>query len=131
MPHIIVEATPRLSAALNFRTLFSLMHRRITESGHAELNDFKSRVHVTAHHLAGEDGEGEFVVARLATTNPRPKLTRRAMAQVIHDVLRRAIESERLPYWWQCCVLIETFDKQDYLKTDSRALEARRMLDRS
>ena len=72
MPHIIVEATPRLGAALDFRALFSLMHRRITESGHAEFSDFKSRVHVTAHHLAGEDGEGKFVVARLATTNPRP-----------------------------------------------------------
>jgi hypothetical protein len=53
------------------------------------------------------------------------------MAQVIHDVLRTAIESEQRPYWWQCCVLIETFDKPDYLKTDSHALEARRMLDRS
>jgi 5-carboxymethyl-2-hydroxymuconate isomerase len=131
MPHIIVEATPRLGAALDLRALFSLMHRRIVESGHAELNDFKSRVHVTAHHLTGEDGEGEFVVARLAITNPRPKSTLRAMAQVIHDVLRTATESEQRPYWWQCRVLIETFDKQDYRKADSHALEARRILDRS
>jgi hypothetical protein len=41
------------------------------------------------------------------------------MAQVVHDVLRAAIECERRPYWWQCCVLIEPFGKQDYLKTDT------------
>jgi len=34
--------------------------------------------------------------------------------------LSAAIEAEPRPYWWQCCVLIEPFDKLDYLKTDSR-----------
>jgi 5-carboxymethyl-2-hydroxymuconate isomerase len=130
MPHIVVETTPRLGSSLDFEALFTAIHRRIAESGRAELNDFKSKVHVTDHHLAGEDAEGEFVVARLVTTNPRPKSTQQAMAQVIHDMLRTAIESDQRPYWRQCCVLIEPFDKQDYLKTDSRVLEARRTLDR-
>jgi 5-carboxymethyl-2-hydroxymuconate isomerase len=93
MPHIIVEATPRLGSSLDFEALFSAIHLRISESGHAELNDFKSRVHVTAYHLAGNDAEGEFIVARLVTTNPRPKSTQQAMVQVIHDMLRTAIES--------------------------------------
>jgi hypothetical protein len=28
-------------------------------------------------------------------------------------VLRAAVESERRPSWWQFCVLIEPFEKQD------------------
>jgi 5-carboxymethyl-2-hydroxymuconate isomerase len=51
------------------------------------------------------------VVARLVTTNPRPKDAQRAMAEEIHSALRAAIEAEPLQYWWQCCVLIEPFDK--------------------
>ena len=71
------------------------------------------------------------VVARLVTTNPRPKSTQQAMAQVVHDVLRTAIESEQRPYWWHRYVLIEPLDRQDYLKTDSRVLEDQRTLDQS
>jgi hypothetical protein len=41
------------------------------------------------------------------------------MAAVIHDVLSRAVAAEPRPYWWQCCVLIEAFDKADYFKADS------------
>jgi 5-carboxymethyl-2-hydroxymuconate isomerase len=119
MPHIVIESTPRLSAAIDFVALFSAVHHRIAADGHAVLDDFKSRVHITNRHLAGDDTEAEFVVARLVTTNPRPKHAQRAMAAVIHDALRAAIEAEPRPYWWQCCVLIEPFDKADYLKTDS------------
>jgi hypothetical protein len=93
---------------------------QIAEAGHAELNDFKSRLLVADDYLAGEDSAAEFVVARLVTTNPRPKQVQQAMAQIIHDTLRTAIEAEPRAYWWQCCVLIEPFEKQDYLKTDSR-----------
>jgi hypothetical protein len=84
-----------------------------------------------SRHLAGEDAEGEFVVARLVTTNPRQKSTQQAMTQVVHDVLRTAIASEQRPYWRHRYVLIEPFDRQDYLKTDFRVLEAQRTLDRS
>jgi 5-carboxymethyl-2-hydroxymuconate isomerase len=98
MSYIIVEATRRLARSLDFVALFSAIHHRIAESGHAELNDFKSRVHITDRNPAGENAEGEFVVARLVTTNPRPKSTQQAMAQVVHDVLRTAIESEQRPY---------------------------------
>jgi hypothetical protein len=38
----------------------------------------------------------------------------------LHDALRAAIEAAAPSYWWQCCVLFETFDKADHLKTDSR-----------
>lgn len=121
MPHIVVEATSRLATTLDFASLLSDIHQRIADSGDAKLNDFKSRVHVTDRHLAGTDFDAEFLVARLITTNPRPKSTQRAMAQIIHDVMRDAIEREPRPYWWQCCVLIEPFEKADYLKTDSHA----------
>jgi 5-carboxymethyl-2-hydroxymuconate isomerase len=119
MPHIVLETTPRLAAALDFVALFSVMHQRIAAAGYAALNDFKSRVHVTDRHLAGLDTDGEFVVVRLVTTNPRPKTTQRAMADMVHDALRDAIAKEPRPYWWQCCVLVEPFARGDYLKTDS------------
>jgi 5-carboxymethyl-2-hydroxymuconate isomerase len=120
MPHIVIEVTPRLSATIDFVALFSAVHQRIAADGHAALDDFKSRVHVCDRHLAGDDPNGEFVVARLVTTNPRPKDAQRAMATMIHDALCAAIEAEPRSYWWQCGVLIEPFDKGDYLKTDSR-----------
>jgi 5-carboxymethyl-2-hydroxymuconate isomerase len=119
MPHIVIESTPRLFVAIDFVALFSALHRRLAADGHAVLDDFKSRVHVTDRYLAGDDPDAEFVVARLVTTNPRPKTTQRAMAALIHDALRAAIEAAPRSYWWQCCVLIEPFDKADYLKTDS------------
>jgi 5-carboxymethyl-2-hydroxymuconate isomerase len=119
MPHIVIESTPRLFVAIDFVALFSAVHHRLAADGHAVLDDFKSRVHVTDRYLAGDDPDAEFVVARLVTTNPRPKTTQRAMAALIHDALRAAIEAEPRSYWWQCCVLIEPFDKADYLKTDS------------
>jgi 5-carboxymethyl-2-hydroxymuconate isomerase len=119
MPHILIESTPRLCAAIDFVALLSAVHHRIAADGHAMLDDFKSRVHVADRHLAGDDTDAEFVVARLVTTNPRPKAAQRAMAALIHGALRAAIEAKPRPYWWQCCVLIEPFDKADYLKTDS------------
>ncbi len=121
MPHIIVETTPELGRSLDFQGLFGAIHRRIAASGHAKLTDFKSRVLVTEHHLAGGDANAQFLVARLVTTNPRPKSVQQAMAEVIHDAFRDAIASVPRAYWWQCCVLIEPFEKQDYLKTDSHA----------
>lgn len=124
MPHIIVETTPELGRSLDFQALFGAIHRRIAADGHAKLTDFKSRVLVTEHHLAGEDAKAQFLVARLVTTNPRPMPVQQAMAQVIHDAFRDAIASEPRAYWWQCCVLIEPFEKQGYLKTDSHASSA-------
>lgn len=123
MPHIIVEATPRLAADINFFQTFSAIHKRIAAEGYAELDDFKSRLLVTHAHLAGTDPDAEFVVARLVTTNPRPKDQQHAMAKIVHDMVRNAIEGKQRSYWWQCCVLIEPFEKQDYLKTNSRVLD--------
>ncbi|MGH6616458.1 hypothetical protein [Sphingomonas sp.] len=120
MPHISIEATPRLAAALDFRSVFAAIHHRLADEGHGKLDDFKSRVHVTATHLAGDDPDGEILVARLMTTNPRPADVQRAMAQTIHDLLTAAIETELRPYWWQCCVLNEPFERADYFKTDSQ-----------
>lgn len=120
MPHIIVEVTPGLAESLNFVPVFHDIHRRISEAGEAVLADFKSRVHVTDQCLAGADRHAEFAVARLVMTQQRTKLMQHDMARIVHDVIRDAIESEPRPYWWQCCVLIETVDLADYLKTDSR-----------
>jgi 5-carboxymethyl-2-hydroxymuconate isomerase len=119
MPHIVVEATPKLARAIDFVPLFARIHHRISEQGTALLDDFKSRVVVADRHLAGVDPDAEFIVARLITTNPRPPEIRRAMAAVIHEIMSQAVAAEPRPYWWQCYVLIEAFDKADYLKTDS------------
>lgn len=119
MPHIVVEATPELARAIDFVPLFAQIHHRISEQGTTLLDDFKSRVLIADRHLAGADLDAEFIVARLITMNPRPLEVRRTMAAVIHDVLSRAVAAEPKPYWWQCCVLIEAFDKVDSLKTDS------------
>ena len=121
MPHIVVEVTPDLGAKLDFVSLFSEIYRRISDDGAAVLNDFKSRVYITDRHLAGDDPAGEFVIARLVTSNPRPKHEQQAMAKVINDILRSAIEHQQPSYWWQCCVFIELFEKAEYLKTHSRA----------
>jgi hypothetical protein len=59
-------------------------------------------------------------VARLVTTNPRPKEKQPAMVAVIHEAPCAAIEAAAPPYWRQCCVLFEPLDTADYLKTDSR-----------
>jgi hypothetical protein len=53
-----------------------------------------------------------------ATSPPHSK-GQRVMVAVIHDALRAAIEAEPRPYWWHSCVLIEPFEKADYLKIDS------------
>jgi hypothetical protein len=50
--------------------------------------------------------------------------TQKAIAHVVQDALRAAAKSERQPYGWQFCALIESLEKQYYLKTDLRALEA-------
>jgi hypothetical protein len=63
---------------------------------------------------------GEFVVVRLITTHPRTPETRHAMAQVIHDLTRDALFALKPEYWWQCGVLVDAFERSDYIKTDSR-----------
>ena len=120
MPHISVEATPRLAAALAFPVLFLDIHRRMEAGGFARAGDFKSRVLIAEAHLAGDDPDGEFLVARLMTTNPRPTEAQHAMCAIVRDVLTAAIETEPRPYWWQCCVLNEPFPRADYFKTDSK-----------
>lgn len=97
------------------------IHGDLAQYGYARLGDLKSRVHLLANSLSGEDAGGEFVVIRLITTNPRPVEERHAMAQVIHDWVCNAIRELRPSFWWQCCVLIDTFERSDYLKTDSRS----------
>jgi hypothetical protein len=76
---------------------------------------------VTDRHLAGADRDAEFVVAWLIATHPRTKEAERAMAALIHDRMSEAIAATAPPYWWQCCVLIEAIDGEDYFKTDSHA----------
>lgn len=121
MPHISVEATPRLAAALDFPKLFAVIHRRMEEGGFARARDFKSRVLIAQAHLAGEDPDGEFLVARLMTTNPRTTEAQHAMCTIVRDVLTAAIQAEPRSYWWQCGVLNEPFLRADYFKTESPA----------
>lgn len=120
MPHITFETTRLLWSMLPFDSIMLDIHRQIADLGHARLSDFKSRVLVSEHSLAGDRRDGEFVVARLTMTNPRSDEVQHEMALVVHDIVRKAIENLAPPFWWQCCVFIENFDKHNYVKTDSR-----------
>jgi 5-carboxymethyl-2-hydroxymuconate isomerase len=124
MPHIVFETTPRLSDLLDFNALMTTIHGQLVERGYARLGDLKSRVYFSDLSLAGAEHDGQFLVARLTMSNPRPPEVQREMGRVIHDAMRRAIEQAAADFWWQCCVFIETFDRPDYLKTDSRDLSA-------
>jgi 5-carboxymethyl-2-hydroxymuconate isomerase len=117
MPHITVEATPGIAHALEFRQVFSDIHHRLGREGHGKLEDFKSRVLVTQTHLAADDPTGEYIVARLITTHPRPLSTQREMARVVHEMLSAAIEARHFEFPWQCCVLNEAHLAEDYFKS--------------
>lgn len=120
MPHIVFESTSGLLSRLNFVQVMSTIHTDIAAAGHAQLGDFKSRVHACHATLAGIDPDAEFVIATLITTNPRPTGVQRQMAQIIHDTLVAAINAFDAKFWWQCCVFIESVERSSYLKTDSK-----------
>ncbi|CAM2157336.1 5-carboxymethyl-2-hydroxymuconate isomerase [Pararobbsia alpina] len=124
MPHIQIEATPEIAKLLDFSAMLKSIHHELDALGYGRRDDFKSRVHITNQALAGDDPQGQFVVARLIMTNPRPASMQRDMARVIHDTLRAGIEAHQPSFWWQCCVLIEMFDASSYFKTDSHMLAA-------
>ncbi|NVZ99399.1 5-carboxymethyl-2-hydroxymuconate Delta-isomerase [Pseudomonas gingeri] len=120
MPHIVFESTAGLLSRLDFVQIMSTIHTDIAATGHARLGDFKSRVYACHATLAGADPQAEFVIARLITTNPRPREVQQQMAQIIHDRLVAAINAFDSRSWWQCCVFIESVERSSYLKTDSR-----------
>jgi 5-carboxymethyl-2-hydroxymuconate isomerase len=119
MPHIHIEATLEVAKLLEFKTLLQSIHTGIDALGYARLEDFKSRVYVPEVSLAGDDPRGQFVVARLTMTNPRPAEMRRAMAQLIHNTLSAAIDAHNPDFQWQCCVFEEAVNPSSYLKTIS------------
>jgi hypothetical protein len=43
------------------------------------------------------------------------------MGEIIHEVMRDAVEAGARDHWWQCCVFIEPFERRNYLKTDSHS----------
>jgi hypothetical protein len=96
--------TPRASATQDFRALFANIHRPLSGDGDGKLEGFKTQL-----PLAGDDPVGEFLVARLVTTKPRPRDVQHAMAQTCTEMLTAAIETELRPYWWQCRVLNKPF----------------------
>lgn len=120
MPNIIIEATPRIAKALEFTELFATIHRNTVAGGHALISHMKSRLHVTDQYLMGDEKDGEFVFATLLIKSARSKSQQQAMAKIIRNVLLPAIEEANPPFWWNFCVSIQTFDIEDYLKTDSR-----------
>ncbi|MFC4761861.1 hypothetical protein [Dyella koreensis] len=120
MPHIIIEVTPGLAHIVDVDTTLCVIHATLADEGLAEMDDLKSRVHLCPMKLAGDDAGAEFIVAHLITTNDRPLSSLRRMGDIIHGALVRAIERHEMPFWWQCCVLLEPTSKSKYLKTDSR-----------
>ncbi|PVX85933.1 5-carboxymethyl-2-hydroxymuconate isomerase [Paraburkholderia unamae] len=119
VPHLIFEVTPAIHRAINFPFLARTIHERLAATGHAVLDELKSRMYATDEYLAGNDPDGEFVVVRLFLSKERPQSAQRAMGQVIHDAIREAVVSAGVAGWWQCCVFVMDFSAAPYVKTVS------------
>lgn len=119
MPHITYEAAPKLADGVDWRALMRATHSVAASAGPAELDDCKSRLIRTDQHLAGGDPAGEFVVARLLMTRPRPPEAQRSLAALVHERLRAAVAGAAGGSWWQACVVAETAPAEAYLRSDS------------
>lgn len=117
MPHITYEASDALARKIDWRTLMAETHDAIAATGHAVIDDLKSRMIHTAAHRAGNDPAAEFVVARLTTTKPRPDEARQAIAAIIHAKLEAAILAATPDIWWQAGVIDEQVVPKDYIKS--------------
>lgn len=117
MPHIAIEASPSLLAAIVWEPVFQALHAELADRGWAALADLKSRVTRIDAQLCGADPQAQQLIATLTLTNPRPPETCAAMAQMVFDHLRRAIDAHpEIAAWVQCCVFLQEHPKSHYLK---------------
>lgn len=117
MPHISIEVSSPLLAAIQWEQVLHTMHLALAQRGWATLEDLKSRVTPIAAGLCGVDPQAQQLIATLTLTNPRPPETCAAMAAMVLDHLSQAIDDRpALSAWVQCCVFLREHPKSHYLK---------------
>lgn len=116
MPHIAIEISPALSAAIDWNTVLPGLHQALAEPGWAALDDLKSRVHPIAQELSGAAPASQQLIATLTLTNPRPPQVSRQMAETLYAHLSQAIAAQAPGEWVQCCVFLHEVPKGSYLK---------------
>lgn len=119
MPHIAIQVSPPLLAAIEWEPVLRALHHALAEHGWAVLADLKSRVTPIAAELCGVDPQAQQLIATLMLTNPRPPDTCAAMAAMVLDHLSHAIDAHPATMdWVQCCVFLREHPKTHYLKRE-------------
>ncbi len=116
MPHIVVEASPPLLAAIDWPQTLRTLHRALADSGSAALGDLKSRVQPIVAELCGDEPGAQQLIATLVLTNPRASEVSQRMADTAFTVLSRAVEALSPGQWVQCCVFLREHPKATYWK---------------
>jgi len=117
MPHIAIEVSPPLLAAVDWAQVLQAMHVALAERGWARMEDLKSRVMPIAVSVCGLDLQAQQLIATLTLTNRRPPQTSDAMAALVFDHMSGAIDMHPgLTFWVQCCVFLQEHPKPRYLK---------------
>lgn len=125
MPHITVEVSSSLYAAIEWQPVMHALHLALAERGWAALADLKSRVVPIAVELCGNDPNAQQLIATLTLTNTRPPEMSGAMAQTVLEHLSRGIEARPEPARWvQCCVFLREHPKPQYFKRQWNAPHA-------
>lgn len=119
MPHLIYEATPAIRKAIDFPTMARTVHELLAATGHAVLDELKSRLYAADEFLAGDDPSGEFIVVRLVLSKARSPQIQRSMGEVVHDAIESAIAPAAGDRWWQCCVFVVDASGDPYIKSIS------------
>lgn len=117
MPHIAMQASPALLAAIEWGPVLKGLHAALAQSGWAKLSDLKSRVVPIVAELCGDDPQAQQLIATLTLTNPRPPQICTAMAEMVLEHLSLALRARpEQAAWVQCCVFLQEHPKSHYLK---------------
>jgi 5-carboxymethyl-2-hydroxymuconate isomerase len=117
MPHIAIEISPALLAAIDWKPVLHELHVALSGRGWAGLADLKSRMTLISAELCGADPQAQQLIATLTLTNPRPAETCTQMAEMVLDHLSSAIgRHPEMAAWVQCCVFLQEHPKSQYLK---------------
>ncbi|MET1114600.1 MAG: hypothetical protein ABWY08_06525 [Comamonas sp.] len=117
MPHIVIEVSPSLLAAIDWAPELRALHIALADRGWAALADLKSRVTPIAFEFSGADRQAQQLVATLILTQPRPAQTSAGMAELVFEHLCRAVGARPdAGAWVQCCVFLREHPRSHYLK---------------
>ncbi|BEP39080.1 hypothetical protein GmRootV59_60770 (plasmid) [Variovorax sp. V59] len=116
MPHLHIEVSADLAAALHWKQLARDIHLDLAAREWADIGDLKTRVLVCADTLSGQDGGAQQLVATLILTRARAPELQRAMRDRVMAHLEQAVGALRPVHWVQCCVFIQATPRDDYAK---------------